>query len=227
MCPTSIEFVDAHLAVAEWREARLHAKDVRESSPGPAPTASLAPKAPPTSTALNVVEDAREAARQRLDAAWLDVRAELEIVGFEPYETARLASLLEQASSMLRTDRSRRVIQPLAKRRPLVPAPPKQVASDGTLRFLGRAGRPVAPRPQFDLVSAETLMRELSAAPTATAASATAAPPKRPRGRQAAATQDATQGGASQKRRRASGALPSSQPATAGPERELQATQEL
>jgi hypothetical protein len=201
----SLNFNESYLTVAEWREARLLAArpddDLVDFAAGAAANPSLpaatgpATVVPPTGGGSALpAEDVRETAQRRVDAAWADARAELAYRAFEPYETSRLATLLEQAASAMRTDRNRRTVQPLARRRPLVPPPPRAQPSDGTLRQLGRGGRPRGQRDAADVAGAESAMQRLAAAPALDAPLPTA-PTKRRRLTQAAsqASQVATQ----------------------------------
>jgi hypothetical protein len=163
-----IGFNEAHLTVAEWREASLQAASqgmdddllAFAAGPPPSPSAPDAPADPVQPCAEGAKEDVRELVRRRLDAAWADARQQLARMAFEPYETGRLAALLEQAAAAVRTELNRRTTQPLARRRPLVPPPPRSQEGDGLLRPNGRAGRPRAARERPDLDGAvETRQR--------------------------------------------------------------------
>jgi hypothetical protein len=160
LCPSrSISFREGVLTVAAWHEARLHPAEVPDEWAAllGVPDGPGDPNMGDEGEARGEgehddgggqhegegnVADPRRTEQLRLEAAWEAVHGELAHTGFEPYETARLATLLEQAAGALAQARRRRTVLPLARRRPLVPPPPASQSSDGTLRVMRRPGRP-------------------------------------------------------------------------------------
>jgi hypothetical protein len=195
-----IGFNDAHLTVAEWREAALQAAsqgmddDLLAFAAGPLPsppahTAQAQPVPPGADCdgAPGPADDVRERARRRLDAAWADARQQLARMAFEPYETGRLAALLEQAAAAVRTE--------LNRLRPLVPPPPRSQEGDGLLRPIGRAGRPRAARERPDLDGAvETMQRLAKDGPAPLAADASTLSVPHTKRRRTPAVSQASQG---------------------------------
>jgi hypothetical protein len=121
------------------------------AGPPPSPSAPDAPADPVQPCAEGAKEDVCGLTRRRLDVVWADEQQLLARTAFEPYETGRLAALLEQTAAAVRTKLNWRTAQPLARRRPLVLPPPRSQEGNGLLRPIGRAGRPRAARGPPDL----------------------------------------------------------------------------